>query len=158
VRDVTAGAARRAGVSKRGVIRSGLSNKLLYEYTMNNIKLVSLIVGCSVLSSVMTWLFVKDSYESGYEMIGSISNASIVTLNTKLLQLSDEDEARCHLSKHTNWMVEDLRNIEVPDKYIIGGPGLPVFTESTIEDALAAYDTTEISKFASECKTKVRLF
>jgi hypothetical protein len=125
---------------------------------MNKIKLVSLIVGCSVLSSVVTWLAVKDSYESGYEMIGNISNASTVTLNTKLLQLSDETEARCYLSKHTNWMVEDLRNIEVPDKYIIGGPNLPIFTESTIEEALAAYDATQISKFASECKTTTRLF
>ena len=125
---------------------------------MKSIKLVSVIVGCSVLSSVMTWLFVKDSYESGYEMIGSISNASIVTLNTKVLQLSDEDEVRCHLSKHTNWMAEDLRNIELLDKQIIGGPGLPAFTESTIEESLAAYDTTEISKFASECKTKTKLF
>lgn len=130
----------------------------LYEYAMNNIKLVSLIVGCSVLSSTMTWLFVKDSYESGYEMIGSINNASVVTLNTKILQLSDKAEARCHLSKHTNWMVEDLRNVEVPHKYIIGGPGLPAFTESTVEAALAAYDKTDMSKIALECKTKARLF
>lgn len=125
---------------------------------MKNIKIASVIVGCSLLSSLMTWLFVKSSYESGYEMIGSISNASIVTLNTKLLQLKDENEARCHLSKHTNWIVEELRTIEVSDKHIIGGPGLPSFTESTIKEALAAYDTTEISKYASECKTKARLF
>lgn len=125
---------------------------------MKTIKLLSVVVVCSIFSSVMTWLFVRDSYESGYEMIGTISSASIVTLNTRMLQLSDENEVRCHLSKHTNWMVKDLRAIEVSDKYIIGGPGLPIYAKSTIDEALANYDGTETSQFASECKTKARLF
>jgi hypothetical protein len=125
---------------------------------MKTIKLVSVVVVCSIFSSAMTWLFVRDSYESSYEMIGSISNASMVTLNTKILQLSNEDEIRCHLSKSTSWMAEDLRTIEVPDKYIIGGPGLPNYTKSTIAEALATYEATEISEVASECQTKSRLF
>lgn len=125
---------------------------------MKTIKLVSIVIVCSILSSALTWLFVRDSYDSGYGMIGNINNASVVTLNIKILLLSNEEEVRCHLSKHTAWMAEDLRAIEVPDKYIIGGPGVSDFTKSTILEALAAYDATKIAKFASECKTKSMLY
>ena len=75
-------------------------------------------------------------------MTGVVSNASIATLNTKVLQISDENEARCHLSKHTNWIAEDLRTIEVQSKYITEGLGLPNHTKPTIDMALANYGGT----------------
>jgi len=125
---------------------------------MKAIKLISLVIISSALSSFLTWHFIQGSYEAGYELIGSISNASIVKLNTMVLQLDDDNDAKCHLTKHTQWIVDDLRRIEVPNRYIIGGPNLPSFTKTEIEEAIAEFDSTELGNYASICQTKGNLF
>ncbi|WP_261844792.1 hypothetical protein [Aliamphritea ceti] len=125
---------------------------------MKGIKLISLVFLCSSLSSFVTWHYVQSSNDAGYDLIGLMCNSSTVSLNTKVLSLESDDELRCHLAKHTSWMVEDLEAAEIPDKYIIAGPGLPRMTRSFLSESVGEYNSTQLKKYASECEVKEKLF
>ena len=133
-------------------------NRALHGNEMKAIKLIGVILLCSSLSSYITWLFVKDSYEAGYDLVGLTCQSSTVLLNTKVLTLDDNDELRCHLAKHTQWFSEDLAAADIPDEYIIGGPNLPHMTKSFIRESLEEYRSSKLKQYASECKTKEKLF
>lgn len=145
-------------IARPVIVGTGLLIKLLYEEHMKSIKLIILVIFFSALSSFLTWKFVQGSYDAGYEMIGNISNAGVVKLNTRILKLDNDKDAKCHMAKHTRWMVDDLRKIEVPNKYIIGGPNLPKFTKAEIEEAIAAFESAGLSDYASICETTGKLF
>jgi hypothetical protein len=115
--------------------------------------LLSFIIG------VMTsFIFLHQSYETGYDLMSSLSSAAALDRDIRFFTLNDS-ELRCSIAKYASSLSSELENTDINENYVYDAPGLQSLTKESISKVIELYkEHPEIEEYAVACEIKTNLY